>query len=55
MNFMETMTYVWIQKVLSEGSNYESILFLVGDAREDPNTTISGLSSAHQRNAIAGC
>ena len=27
-------------------------VFLVDEGREDPNTTISGPSSAHQRNAI---
>ena len=28
------------------------IIFLVYEGRNDPNTTISGPSSAHQRNAI---
>ena len=36
-----------IQKVLSEGVQF----FLVDEGREDPNTTKSGPSSAHQQNA----
>ena len=32
-----------IQKVLSEGSNFDNI-FLVDKGREDPSTTISGLN-----------
>ena len=39
-----------IKKVLSEGSKFNG--FFVIESREDPNTTKSGPSSAHQRNAI---
>ena len=39
--------HVRIQKVLSEGAK-----FLVDEGRKDPNTTISGASSARQLNAI---
>ena len=48
LEFFLFYSYAWIQKVLSEGgSNYEVFfcVFLV-DGREDPNTTISGPSSA---------
>ena len=44
-----------IQKVLSRGSNFDGVFFgffLVDEGREDLNTTISGSSSARQRNAI---
>ena len=40
-----------IQKVMSGGSNCE-FFFLIDEGREDPNTTLSGPSSALQRNAI---
>ena len=44
-----------IQKVLPEGSNFEKVFvlgfFLVDGGRKVPNTTISGQSSARQRNA----
>ena len=40
-----------IKKVLSEGSNSDTV-FLAYEGREDSNTTISGPSSAPQRNAI---
>ena len=43
--------HTWIQKVLSEGVQLRK-LFLVDEGREDPHSTISGLSSASQRNAI---
>ena len=33
------------------GSNFDNV-FLVDEGREDPNTTISGPSSARQRNVI---
>ena len=33
------------------GSNFDNV-FLVDEGREDPNTTISGPSSARQQNAI---
>ena len=39
--------YARIQKVVSFAT-----FFLVDEGREDPNTTISGPSSARQRNAI---
>ena len=39
-----------IQNVLSKG--VQLLHFLVYEGREDPNTTLSGSSSAHQRNAI---
>ena len=38
-------------KFLLRGSNFDYV-FLVDDGREDPNATISGPSSARQRNAI---
>ena len=41
-----------IQKVLTEGSTFDNVSFLVVEGREDPNTTISGPSSVRQRNAI---
>ena len=41
-----------IQKVLTEGSAFDNVSFLVVEGREDPNTTISGPSSARQQNAI---
>ena len=43
-----------IQEVLSEGVQvWERFSFLlVDEGREDANTTLSGPSSAHQRNAI---
>ena len=41
-------THVRIQKVLSEGVQ----ILTTNQARKDPNTTISGPSSARQRNAI---
>ena len=35
------------------GSNFDDVCyFLVYEGREDPNTTINGPSSAHQRKAI---
>ena len=43
------MYHAQIQKVLSEGSNFD--IFLITEGRKDPNT-ISGPSTAHQRNAI---
>ena len=36
---------------LSEGANFDGF-FLFDEGREDPNNTISGQSSAHQRNTI---
>ena len=41
-----------IQKILSEGSNFDNVFFfiLVNEGREDRNTTISGPSSVRQRN-----
>ena len=39
------------RKFCQRESNYDNV-FLVDDAKEDPNTTISGPSSARQRNAI---
>ena len=41
-----------IQKVLSQGSDFDNVFFLVDEVRDDPNTTISGPTSARQRNAI---
>ena len=42
-----------IQKVLPEGSDFDNVFFfLVDEVRDDPNTPISGPTSAHQRNAI---
>ena len=53
------LTFTWftharIQKVLSEGSNFNFLcLFSFFDeGRKDSNTTISGPSTARQRNAI---
>ena len=40
-----------IQKVLPEGSDFD-VFFLVDEGSDDPNTTISGPTSARQRNAI---
>ena len=47
------------RKICQRGSNFENVYFcfvlfsfLVDEGREDPNTTISGPSSARQRNAI---
>ena len=37
---------------LSEGVHLLRFFFLVDEGREDPNTTISGPSLAHQRSAI---
>ena len=34
------------------GPTWTTVLFLVNEKREDPNTTISGPSPARQRNAI---
>ena len=34
------------------GSNFENLFFLVDEWRKDPNTTLSGQSSARQPNAI---
>ena len=39
------------RKFCQRGSNLD-IVFLVDEGREDPSTTISGLSMARQRNAI---
>ena len=39
-----------IHKVLTEGSTFDNVSFLVVEGREDPNTTISGPSSVRQRN-----
>ena len=44
-----------IQKALPEGSDFDNVFlffFLVNEGRDDPNTTISGPTSACQRNAI---
>ena len=40
-----------IQKVLPEGSDFDKVFFffLVDVVRDDPNTTISGPTSARQR------
>ena len=47
------MVHAWIQKVLSEGFQlWQRFFSLVDEGREDPNTTISGLLLARQRNAI---
>ena len=53
------LTFKWfkharIQKVLSEGSNFNFLLLFsfFYEGRKDSNTTISGLSRARQRNAI---
>ena len=35
-----------IQKVLSEGSKFDNVCFLVDEGIEDPNVTINGPSSA---------
>ena len=44
------------RKFCQRGSNFDNVfcfvVFLVDEEREDPSTTISGPSSAHQRNAI---
>ena len=43
------------RKVCQRGSNFDRFFyfdFLVDKGREDPNTTISGPLSAHQRNTI---
>ena len=46
------------RKLCRRGSNFDNVFlflcvfFLVEKGREDPITTISGLSSARQRNAI---
>ena len=42
---------VRIQKIMSDGSNLDNGI-LVDEGWEDPNTTLSGPSSARQRNAI---
>ena len=45
--------FVRIQKVLPEGSDFDNVFFfLVDEVRDNPNTTISGPTSARQRNAI---
>ena len=41
-----------IQKALPEGPTLTTFFFLVNEGRDDPNTTISGPTSACQRNAI---
>ena len=48
----EFVHFARIQKVLPEGSDFDSVFFLVDEVRDDPNTTISGPTSARQRNAI---
>ena len=40
-----TIAHARIQKVLSEGSNFDNV-FLVDEGREDQNTTISGTALA---------
>ena len=39
------------RKFCQRGPNFD-VIFLVDEGREDPSTTISGSSSARQRNAI---
>ena len=39
------------RKFCQRGSNFDTF-FLVDEGREDPSTTVSGPSSAHQKNAI---
>ena len=41
------------KKICQRGSNFDNV-FLVDEGREDPSTTISGPSSARQRNAFYG-
>ena len=53
-NFTDIPTDARIQKICPKGSSFDKVYFsfLVNEGREDPNTTISGLPSARQRNAI---
>ena len=44
-----------IQKVLSEGANFDLVIFynfLVDEGREGPNTILSGPSLTRQRNVV---
>ena len=49
-------THARIKKFCQRGSNFDNVFFvlffLIDEGREDPSTTISGPSSARQRNAI---
>ena len=48
-----TLNHSRIQKVLSEGVQLDKVFFVKFDERrKDPNTTISGPSTARQRNAF---
>ena len=40
------------RKFCQRGSNIDNLFFLFDEGRNDKNTTISGPSSARQRNAI---
>ena len=40
------------RKFFQRGSNFDYVFFFVDDGRDNPNTNISGPSSAQQRNAI---
>ena len=43
----------WIRKFCQRGTNFDNIvLFFFDEGRKDPNTIISGPSTARQRNAI---
>ena len=46
------------RKLCQRGSNFDSVFFyiflLVDEGRKDPNTSISGPSSARKQNAIKG-
>ena len=52
LNYEIMINHRLIQKVLSEGVQLWQSFFSVAEGREDPNTTISGSSSARQQNAI---
>ena len=40
------------RKFCQRGSNFDGFFFLVDEGRENPSTTMSGPSSANQKNAI---
>ena len=52
MNYMQDIR-VCIQKVLSEGSNFEVFGVFIDEGKKDPNTTyLKWVSLVHQRNGI---